>query len=353
MAEFARLRLIIGEDLTKSLMALRADLEASCVALMSDIVRTMDLHPDDPASHQVKAALRKFQQTTSLKVTLPLMELEVAHEDMEAFMQSHLGELSSQTESQELIGELSQKLANHMSRVRELVQILELTEGEVFQRVLIGLVAHQPLEANFFSGILEGLVGRLGLVPPSVTDPPTSVREGMAHHWTATLREAIRTEGRDIDLGQVTSTVVPHGLHLDYDLDFQTRRVDDVAPTLTSPLLPGLVGNIHQLEGPEIPGEPASFKVDGDLWGPGRVPPMPDVPSPSHDEWKASKRPASQGEAQENEPPGQGESPQDQPPSEPDHGEITEIVISEEDEVTIKEPQGSSTPRSEWVQSWK
>ena len=117
MAEFARLQLIIGEDLTKSLMALCTDLEASYEALMSDIVRTMDLHPDDPASRQVKAALRKFQQTTSLKVTLPLMELEAACEDMEAFMQSRLGELSSQTESRELIGELSQKLANHMSRV--------------------------------------------------------------------------------------------------------------------------------------------------------------------------------------------------------------------------------------------
>ena len=94
-------------------------------------------------------------------------------------------------------------------------------------------MAHQPLEANFFPGILKGLVGRLGLAPPSITDPPTSVREGMAHHWAATLKEAIRrTEGRDIDLRQVMSTVVPHGLHLDYDLDFQTQRVDDVAPTL-------------------------------------------------------------------------------------------------------------------------
>ena len=90
MAEFVRLQLIVGEDLIKSLMALCTDLEASCVALVSDIVRTMDLHPDDPASHQVKAALRKFQQTTSLKVTLPLMELEAAHENMEVFMQSHL-----------------------------------------------------------------------------------------------------------------------------------------------------------------------------------------------------------------------------------------------------------------------
>ena len=85
----------------------------------------------------------------------------------------------------------------------------------------MGLVAHQPLEANFFPGILEGLVGRLGLVPSGVTDPPTSVREGMAHHWTAILKEVIRRmEGRDINLGYVMSTMVPDGLHLDYDLDF-------------------------------------------------------------------------------------------------------------------------------------
>ena len=84
MAKFVRLQL------TKSLMTLRTDLEASCTVLVSDIARTMDLHPNDSASFQVKAALRKFQQTTSLKVTLPLMELEVAHEDMEAFMQSCL-----------------------------------------------------------------------------------------------------------------------------------------------------------------------------------------------------------------------------------------------------------------------
>ena len=133
MAKFASLQLIIGEDFTKSLMALCTDLEASCEVLVSDIVRTMDLHPDDPVSHQVKATLRKFQQTTSLKVTLPLMELEAALEDMEAFMQSHLRELSSQTESRELIRELSQKLADHTRRVRELVQIPELKEGEVFQ----------------------------------------------------------------------------------------------------------------------------------------------------------------------------------------------------------------------------
>ena len=89
--------------------------------------------------------------------------------------------------------------------------------------------------------------------------------------------------------------------------------------------------------------------MDEDLWGHGRAPPKSDVPSPSHDDGVASKIRASKGETQENEPPGQRENPQDQFPSKPDQPEITEIIISEGDEsdITIEEPQGSSTPRSE------
>ena len=90
LAEFARLPLIVGEDLTKNLLALHSDSEASSEALVSNIVRTIGLHPNDPAAHQVKAVLLKFQQSTSMKVTLPLMELEAAHGDMEEFMWSHL-----------------------------------------------------------------------------------------------------------------------------------------------------------------------------------------------------------------------------------------------------------------------
>ena len=191
MAEFARLQLIVGEDFTKSLLALHSDLEASCEVLMSDIVRTIAFHRNDPVACQVKAALKKFQQSTSMNVTLPLMQLEAACGEMEEFMRSCLRELSSQTESQELIGALSQKLANHTSQVQELVQVPELMEEEVSLQVIIGLGAQQPLKANFFPGILEGLAGRLGLAPPSVINPPTSVQEGMAHHWAAALREAI------------------------------------------------------------------------------------------------------------------------------------------------------------------
>ena len=133
LAEALRLHLIIGEDFTKSLIALHTDLEASCEVLMLDIVKTLNLHPDDPASRQVKASLQKFQQATSLKVNLPLMELEAAREDTGDFLQSRLREISSQTESWELIEELSRKMSAHTSRVRELVQVPSLGDPEVSQ----------------------------------------------------------------------------------------------------------------------------------------------------------------------------------------------------------------------------
>ena len=56
--------------------------------------------------------------------------------------------------------------------------------------------------------------------------------------------------------------------------------VDDIAPTLTSPLLSGLVSNIHLLGRPEVPREPASSKMEEGLWGCSGAPTRPDAPGP-------------------------------------------------------------------------
>ena len=131
LAKSVRVQLIIGEDLTKSLITLHTDLEASSEALLWDIAKTLNLHPNNPASCQVKATFQRFQQATSLKVNLSLMELQAAWDDMEEFLRSCLHKISSQTESQELIEGLTWKLSAHASRVRELVRVPELAEEEV------------------------------------------------------------------------------------------------------------------------------------------------------------------------------------------------------------------------------
>ena len=108
MAEFVRLQLILGEDLTKNLTALCSELETSSEALSSDLARILNLHSDDPAFPQVKELIQKYQQSISMKVNLPLMELGAAREDMEGFLQRCIRKISSQLESQEMIEELCQ-----------------------------------------------------------------------------------------------------------------------------------------------------------------------------------------------------------------------------------------------------
>ena len=172
--------MILGEDLTKSLSALRSELETSSEALSSDLLSVLNLNSADPAFPRVKELIQKHQQSISMKVNLPLMELEAAREDLRGFLQRHRHELSSDTKSREMIEELSQTLSTHANRIREAILVPGIQEPAVFQWVMLGISVYQPLEAIFLPGILDGLSGRLGLMPPGVVDPPTSAREGMS-----------------------------------------------------------------------------------------------------------------------------------------------------------------------------
>ena len=90
------------------------------------------------------------------------------------------------------------------------------------------------------------------------------------------------TEGREANPDWVTPHVVHPGLHQDYELDFQMWRVDDIAPTLTSPMLAGIASSICLTRRPVVPKGPASPKTEEGLWGRGGAPAQPTVPGPSH-----------------------------------------------------------------------
>ena len=350
MAEFARLQSILGEDLTKSLSALHSELETSSEALSSDLLSVLNLHSGDPAFPQVEELIQKHHQSISMKANLPLMELEAAREDLGRFLQRCLRELSFNPKSQEMVEELSQTLSTYANRIREAILVPGIEEPAVFNRVMLGLAMGQPLEAIPFPGILDGLSGRLSLMPPGVVDLPTSAREGMSRQWAAALRVAVmKTEGRDVNLDQVMPHVVHPGLHHDYELDFQMWRVDDIAPTLTSPMLSGLVSSVWFLGRPEVPRGPASPKMEEGLWGPSRAPTGPDAPGPSCIGRSAPHVRAAKVETKGNKLYEQGGIDLDQtlPGFNPEGAAA--IIIPDDDETSfpIDMPQAVSTPKVE------
>ena len=58
MAEFARLQTILCEDLTKSLLALRSELETSSEVLLADILNILNFCPGDPGFSWVRELIQ-------------------------------------------------------------------------------------------------------------------------------------------------------------------------------------------------------------------------------------------------------------------------------------------------------
>ena len=143
--------------------------------------------------------------------------------------------------------------------------------------------------------------------------------------------------------------MVHPGLHQDYDLDFRTWRVDDIAPTLTSPLLSGLISNIRLLGRPEVPREPVSSKAEEGLWGCSGAPARPDAPGPSRNGRLVPHIQTGEAEAEEHKPCEQGGIDLDQTLFGPDPEEVATVVILDDDEadLPIDMPQAASMPKGE------
>ena len=138
---------------------------------------------------------------------------------MEKFIQFHLEELQSQQETKNLVGELSSKITDHQSRVHRLLHSEPLRHPEVILLVLVGMAANRPLKSNFFPGLLEGLLGRLGTQGPGKGDPPTSSQEGAGHLWSSAVPEAIsQIEQREVETPGAVG--LPRCLDLCYEEDF-------------------------------------------------------------------------------------------------------------------------------------
>ena len=196
----------------------------------------MDVPHAVPRLALLEASLERFRRQASLKFDLPLAEMDAATVDITTFMNARLQELSSLSKLPDLIGEAATLMDRHNNRVWELVQNPDLGLSDVYSRVLVGLLARQPIEADLFPGILEGLAGNLGLSLAGTVNPPCSRQEGVMRRWATALRQAAYDPS---DTGQgSTSSTTPLGLHLDYSMEFRSRRVGDIPPALTSSLLP-------------------------------------------------------------------------------------------------------------------
>ena len=213
--------------------------------------RTPQPSPENPA---IGVALHRFTDLVRLKLALPLAQVDAAREDMERFLHHRLEELRSQADMKNLIDGLFQRIATHQSRAHQIVYGEPMENIEVLLRVILGVAVDQPMESNFFPGILEGLLGRLSITAPGEKNPPTSTKEGVARLWASAVLNAVqKMENRQVRLKTSGSSGMPSGLHLNYEEDFLNYQSHQVPAVFTDPLfLPHMVNSVYKLVMPPV-----------------------------------------------------------------------------------------------------
>ena len=114
-------------------------------------------------------------------------------------------------------------ITDHQGRVRQLLRSEPLRHPQVVLLVLVGMAADRPLKSNFFPGLLEGLLGSLGIAAHGEGNPPTSSLEGAGCAWSTAVHEAIsQIEHKEVEAPGAVG--LPQCLDLRYEEDFLEMR---------------------------------------------------------------------------------------------------------------------------------
>ena len=106
--------------------------------------------------------------------------------------------------------------------------------------VNLALMATRPVIGNYFNGVLEGLVGSLGIKIHGDEDPPHSTQEG--------LEKCLAEELEQLSVSTPSlEGCESHGLHVGYSLQYADSKKGPLVPALSSTALPGLLDMIDHL----------------------------------------------------------------------------------------------------------
>ena len=109
------------------------------------------------------------------------------------------------------------------------------------------MAADRPLKSNFFPGLLEELLGSLGIAAPGEDNPPMSSREGAGHLWSSSVCEAIsQIEQKEVEAPGAVG--LPQCLDLCYKEDFLKKQRHQIPPVFSDLLfIPNMAKVVYKV----------------------------------------------------------------------------------------------------------
>ena len=271
LAEHARVSSMVSEDAVRSLMTSRLETREMGKRLFKEVSQLMEPTRDKRLRYNIEALITRHQDNIEAATWMPIVLFDSAQKEMKAFLERRLRDISSDRETQMMVDECVESFTNHTATLSDFLSDPAMATPGVANRVQVGLITSQPLVNNYFSGLLEGVLGVMGFKPGGKESQTGTVVEGVSRQYARLLKDTLSeaTGGYETDWEDAERDLsVPSDLHLGYMKDFSVRLRDKVHPAFDTTLINEILAPLEELHLEEkyVNKQPRLFRNKELLW---------------------------------------------------------------------------------------
>ena len=276
MTEFARLGMILSEDLVASLRAFRTEVKESCETLFQNLESALSHLPCEAVGQEPYQIINEHNCSLRRDTSSLLATVNLVLADMKDFLDKRLEDAGSVGETKLISKALLDRFRNHFEQIQKVVLHPAMCNSQVSNIVGASMAALQPLTAFSFTSIVDQVIDRIGLTVPTKPnkdgDPGVPARDRAGSHQAATVLDA-QFKALLHELCEGSEDTRPHwykpeALHLEYWKDFENRHPKYVAPALPTSIFDQAEEEMRQLRElmPHAPTAGLAVMGANELW---------------------------------------------------------------------------------------
>ena len=174
MTQFTRVNQMMGIDLNTSLQELFTVMETSGDTLLEEMRTALRPTVSNLVPYNLQRVVESHNSCLYMSLTKVLVFLDSERREGCDFLEDLVKNLQTNEELKKLVTALSKWISAFEDHIWKLALSKELAEEEVALCVNLALTTTRPVIGNYFNGVLEGLVGSLGIKVHVDEDPPRS-----------------------------------------------------------------------------------------------------------------------------------------------------------------------------------
>ena len=277
VTEFARLGMILSEDLVASLRAFRTQVKGSCDNLFQEMESALSHLPHEAVGQEPYRLINEYSWAIRRDTSSLLATVHLALVDMKDFLDKCLEDAGSVGETKLITKVLLDRFNNHFEWIQKVTLHPAMCNSQVSNIMGASMATLQPLSAFTFTSVVDQVIDRIGLTVPTKPkkdgDPGITVTNEAGSHQVGSqyLDAQFKALLREVCKGTEDtrpSWYKPEGLHLEYWKDFESRHPNYVARALPVSIFDQAEEEMRQLRELVPHAPPAGLRVMGanELW---------------------------------------------------------------------------------------